>query len=117
MVGSAAIKQGRLANRKHTHFFFWPYRFEPCYPYFRPKTLPSIEEAWALPIPAELTSRQGSGTPHTLQKSPLRQPPGGPSLSPVQPGIPFGDIPTGLDDGKKKKAQARKRVWVSRSTL
>ena len=24
MVGSAAIKQGRLANRKHTYFFFWP---------------------------------------------------------------------------------------------
>lgn len=28
---------------------------------FRPKTLPSIEEAWTLPIPAELTSRQGAG--------------------------------------------------------
>ena len=26
MVGSAAIKQGRSANRKHTYFFFWPYR-------------------------------------------------------------------------------------------
>lgn len=26
----------------------------------RPKTLPSIEEAWNLPIPAELTSRQGN---------------------------------------------------------
>ena len=25
MVGSAAIKQGRSANRKHTYFFFWPY--------------------------------------------------------------------------------------------
>ena len=24
MVGSAAIKQGRSANRKHTYFFFWP---------------------------------------------------------------------------------------------
>ncbi|WAR28034.1 KDM6A-like protein [Mya arenaria] len=35
----------------------------------KPRTLPSIEEAWALPIPAELTSRQGSGTPHTVQKS------------------------------------------------
>ena len=29
MVGSAAIKQGRSANRKHTYFFFffWPYLF------------------------------------------------------------------------------------------
>ena len=27
MVGSAAIKRGRLANRKHTYFFFWPH---PC---------------------------------------------------------------------------------------
>lgn len=77
---------------------------------FRPKTLPSIEEAWALPIPAELTSRQGSGTPHALQKSPLRQPLGGPNLSPAQPGINFSDMATGLDDGKKKKAQSRKRV-------
>ena len=25
MVGSAAIKQGRSANRKHTYFFFLPY--------------------------------------------------------------------------------------------
>ena len=25
MVGSAAIKQGRSANRKHTYFFFWPH--------------------------------------------------------------------------------------------
>ena len=25
MVGSAAKKQGRSANRKHTYFFFWPY--------------------------------------------------------------------------------------------
>ena len=25
MVGSAVIKQGRSANRKHTYFFFWPY--------------------------------------------------------------------------------------------
>ena len=24
MVGSAAIKQGRSANRKHTYFFFLP---------------------------------------------------------------------------------------------
>ena len=24
MVGSAAIKQGRSANRKHTYLFFWP---------------------------------------------------------------------------------------------
>ena len=24
MVGSAAIKQGRSANHKHTYFFFWP---------------------------------------------------------------------------------------------
>ena len=24
MVGSAVIKQGRSANRKHTYFFFWP---------------------------------------------------------------------------------------------
>ena len=24
MVGSAAIKQGRSANCKHTYFFFWP---------------------------------------------------------------------------------------------
>ena len=28
--------------------------------YFRPRQLPSIEEAWRLPIPAELTSRQSS---------------------------------------------------------
>ena len=27
MVGSAVIKQGRSANRKHTYFFFWPYDF------------------------------------------------------------------------------------------
>ena len=28
MVGSAAIKQGRSANRKHTYFFFfWPFKF------------------------------------------------------------------------------------------
>lgn len=27
---------------------------------YRQKKLPSIEEAWALPIPAELTSRQGT---------------------------------------------------------
>ena len=26
MVGSAAIKQGRSANRKHTYFFFLPNR-------------------------------------------------------------------------------------------
>ena len=25
MIGSAAIKQGRSANRKHAYFFFWPY--------------------------------------------------------------------------------------------
>ena len=24
MAGSAVIKQGRSANRKHTYFFFWP---------------------------------------------------------------------------------------------
>lgn len=30
-----------------------------CFVY-RQKKLPSIEEAWALPIPAELTSRQGT---------------------------------------------------------
>ena len=28
MVGSAAIKQGQSANRKHTYFFFWPYEKE-----------------------------------------------------------------------------------------
>ena len=28
--------------------------------YFRPSQLPSIEEAFSLPIPAELTSRQGN---------------------------------------------------------
>ncbi|KAJ8310175.1 hypothetical protein KUTeg_012040 [Tegillarca granosa] len=36
----------------------------------KPKTLPSIEEAWALPIPAELTSRQGASltAQHLLAK-------------------------------------------------
>lgn len=42
--------------------------------FFRQKKLPSIEEAWALPIPAELTSRQGQGAitqvRHTLDPSP-----------------------------------------------
>ena len=36
MVGSAAIKQGRSANRKHTYFFFWPssIRHEDFYDFF-----------------------------------------------------------------------------------
>ncbi|XP_061435841.1 lysine-specific demethylase 6A-like [Lethenteron reissneri] len=39
----------------------------------KPKMLPSIEEAWSLPIPAELTSRQGSAssTPQQKQRSPV----------------------------------------------
>ncbi|XP_060561542.1 lysine-specific demethylase 6A-like isoform X1 [Ruditapes philippinarum] len=72
----------------------------------KPKTLPSIEEAWALPIPAELTSRQGSGTPHTVQKSPLMPQSGGASPSPGQQNF-AGQGPM-LDD-KKKKMQPRKR--------
>lgn len=32
----------------------------PTFLHCRNKTLPSIEEAWSLPIPAELTSRQGA---------------------------------------------------------
>lgn len=69
--------------------------------------MPSIEEAWALPIPAELTSRQGSGTPHNVQKSPMMSQSGGTSPSPGQQA--FGGQGPMLDD-KKKKMQPRKRV-------
>ena len=34
MVGSAAIKQGRSANRKHTYFFFGLIIFLPLYENF-----------------------------------------------------------------------------------
>ncbi|KAH3807602.1 hypothetical protein DPMN_135948, partial [Dreissena polymorpha] len=72
----------------------------------KPRTLPSLEEAWALPIPAELTSRQGSGTPHTVQKSPIVPQSGGASPAPGQQA--FGAQSSLIDD-KKKKMQARKR--------
>lgn len=82
----------------------------------RPKTLPSIEEAWTLPIPAELTSRQGAGpvTQHPLAKASMMSSqslghhPNMPqsSLSPgSQVTMPPGQVP----DDKKKKTQARKR--------
>ncbi|CAC5370577.1 UTX [Mytilus coruscus] len=80
----------------------------------RPKTLPSIEEAWTLPIPAELTSRQGAGpiTQHPLAKGPMMpaQPPQ-PNMpqSSLSPG-PQGVMPPGqMFDDKKKKPQGRKR--------
>ncbi|KAL3847276.1 hypothetical protein ACJMK2_018196, partial [Sinanodonta woodiana] len=89
----------------------------------KPKTLPSIEEAWALPIPAELTSRQGSNIPQYQQKSPLMPGPhhsvhGMPpnSMSPVPSGInmPYG-AHNGMDEsqGKKKKSQSRKRASLN----
>ncbi|CAG2257864.1 unnamed protein product [Mytilus edulis] len=80
----------------------------------RPKTLPSIEEAWTLPIPAELTSRQGAGpiTQHPLAKGPMMpaQPPqSNMPQSSLSPG-PQGLMPPGqMFDDKKKKPQARKR--------
>ncbi|KAL4220760.1 Lysine-specific demethylase 6A [Mactra antiquata] len=85
----------------------------------KPKTLPSIEEAWALPIPAELTSRQGSSTPHNVQKSPMMPSSGGASPSPVQQN--FGNQGPIIDDKKKKTLQQRKRpsselLDTSRST-
>lgn len=80
--------------------------------FFRPKTLPSIEEAWALPIPAELTSRQGSSTPHNVQKSPMMPSSGGASPSPVQQN--FSNQGPNIDD-KKKKNQQRKRVSLYNS--
>ncbi|CAL1541948.1 unnamed protein product [Lymnaea stagnalis] len=60
------------------------------------QTLPSIEEAWRLPIPAELTSRQGNTGPAATPAS-GRGGPGG------QDSDSFGD------DAKKKKLKERKR--------
>ncbi|XP_048748204.1 histone demethylase UTY-like isoform X2 [Ostrea edulis] len=63
------------------------------------KKLPSIEEAWALPIPAELTSRQGQGaiTQHPMGKNAMlhSQPMGVQqnTLSPVNPGVMLSDDP------------------------
>lgn len=46
---------------KQTNFFVYCVWLFDCCVLIRnrSKTLPSIEEAWSLPIPAELTSRQG----------------------------------------------------------
>ncbi|KAH9487734.1 Lysine-specific demethylase 6A [Bulinus truncatus] len=60
------------------------------------QTLPSIEEAWRLPIPAELTSRQGNAGPAAV---PGR---GGGSAS--------HDSDSPFNDEKKKKLKERKRV-------
>ncbi|XP_067669128.1 lysine-specific demethylase 6A-like isoform X2 [Haliotis asinina] len=74
----------------------------------KPRTLPSIEEAWRLPIPAELTSRQ-SQAPQPVQQA--DRPHG--MLPPAQ--IQNGSLPphSGLagftDEDQKKKAQSRKR--------
>ncbi|XP_052783608.1 lysine-specific demethylase 6A-like isoform X1 [Mya arenaria] len=65
----------------------------------KPRTLPSIEEAWALPIPAELTSRQGSGTPHTVQKSE--------GTSPLPGQQAFGNQSAIIEDKKKKMQRKR----------
>ncbi|XP_011672931.2 lysine-specific demethylase 6A isoform X3 [Strongylocentrotus purpuratus] len=46
------------------------------------KTLPSIEEAWSLPIPAELTSRQGN---LAIQQARLLHPAGGTKMMPPPP--------------------------------
>ncbi|XP_069104223.1 lysine-specific demethylase 6A-like isoform X1 [Argopecten irradians] len=88
----------------------------------KPRTLPSIEEAWALPIPAELTSRQGAtGTPQQHQQqgkaAMMHSQPLGPqsgmvpnSVSPGEQGA-FGATAGGAEEGpvKKKKGQSRKR--------
>ena len=42
MVGSAAIKQGRSANRKHTYFFFWPNHTMIIYIQYTFHEIPSI---------------------------------------------------------------------------
>ncbi|XP_062589237.1 lysine-specific demethylase 6A-like [Saccostrea cucullata] len=63
------------------------------------KKLPSIEEAWALPIPAELTSRQGQGTilQHPMGKNAMlhSQAMGVQqnNLSPGNPGVILPDDP------------------------
>ncbi|XP_065925044.1 lysine-specific demethylase 6A isoform X3 [Magallana gigas] len=70
------------------------------------KKLPSIEEAWALPIPAELTSRQGTISQHPMGKNAMlhSQPMGvqQTTLAPGSAGVMLPDDPL-----NKKKALKR----------
>ncbi|XP_041357798.1 histone demethylase UTY-like isoform X2 [Gigantopelta aegis] len=82
----------------------------------KPRTLPSIEEAWRLPIPAELTSRQNSGVgpqfhtsdrPHDVPAS-QNVAAGPPSQTGLTPS--FGPDVDSMDEDKKKKLKGRKRA-------
>ncbi|CAH1781540.1 unnamed protein product [Owenia fusiformis] len=90
------------------------------------KTLPSIEQAWSLPIPAELTSRQSApnsgNQPRMMQPGMLQQQgpqpqqrfPSMPGQQPMQrhPGYPPGISPHPGDEGsaaKRRKGNAKKR--------
>ncbi|KAL0985418.1 hypothetical protein UPYG_G00156640 [Umbra pygmaea] len=74
------------------------------------KMLPSIEEAWSLPIPAELTSRQGvlssaAGRPETHQEQACKQPQAGEG---VQTQAHFSPHPSQADS--QASPAKRKRI-------
>ncbi|XP_074657406.1 histone demethylase UTY-like [Tubulanus polymorphus] len=69
------------------------------------KTLPDIEQAWSLPIPAELTSRQARMVNSNEKSSPATVQQINASASPQQMEPPFGDEPS----PKRRKTSAKKK--------
>ena len=66
------------SKRSNSSFHICLSWYFPC----RTKTLPSIEEAWSLPIPAELTSRHGN-SPNPNNNAANK--PGNPSMGVQRP--------------------------------
>ncbi|XP_036160711.1 lysine-specific demethylase 6A isoform X4 [Myotis myotis] len=84
------------------------------------KLLPSIEEAWSLPIPAELTSRQGAM--NTAQQAckphhPNTEPVLGLSQTPIsQQSLPLHTIPSSQVDGLSSPAKRKRTSSPTKNT-
>uniref|UniRef100_A0ACB8FI38 Lysine-specific demethylase 6A n=1 Tax=Sphaerodactylus townsendi TaxID=933632 RepID=A0ACB8FI38_9SAUR len=84
------------------------------------KLLPSIEEAWSLPIPAELTSRQGAMNtaqqackPHHQNTEPVL----GLSQTPISQQLPLHMIPSSHVDDLSSPAKRKRTSSPTKNTL
>ncbi|KAG8136454.1 hypothetical protein E2320_005033, partial [Naja naja] len=83
------------------------------------KLLPSIEEAWSLPIPAELTSRQGAmnTTQQACKPHQNTEPVLGLSQTPISQQLPLHMIPSSHVDDLSSPAKRKRPSSPTKNTL
>nr|XP_008105642.2 PREDICTED: lysine-specific demethylase 6A isoform X1 [Anolis carolinensis] len=83
------------------------------------KLLPSIEEAWSLPIPAELTSRQGAmnTTQQACKSHQNTEPVLGLSQTPISQQLPLHMIPSSHVDDLSSPAKRKRPSSPTKNTL